>query len=83
MGHVHCLAPGDGLGDGAVAYRVDRKSTRINKINSTSQVVKHPWMKKVDEIDTDIYFIIWYGPMVMDALVLVKLLYDKYTLQCW
>jgi hypothetical protein len=65
MNMMHCLGPGDLVDDGFQPYAV----------------VMHPWMDQAEWVSRKIYWVLWYGPMVMDACTLAKLFHDKYKFQ--
>jgi hypothetical protein len=44
-------------------------------------VIMDPSMLELESLARKAYYIIWYGPMVMDAFTLTKLFFDKYMFQ--
>jgi hypothetical protein len=45
-------------------------------------VIKDPWMILPEVASAYIYYVIWYGPALLDLCTLAKLIvYDKYTIR--
>ncbi|KAI1711835.1 hypothetical protein Ddc_12668 [Ditylenchus destructor] len=65
INRVHCLAPGGELNGKFQSY----------------EVVMDPLMVVIEKVSEYLYYILWYGPFVMDIFTLGKLFHEKYSLR--